>query len=124
MSSEEHASFHFSTRELPHSKRLPALREFFDQSIRLELDAEPGHAVEMEMHVAPGLRRAKMLSSLLRAYVANLPDRIADPRLGRLSATHVYDLIALAIGATDEGREIASQRGVRAARLEAIKADL
>ena len=212
-------SLHFSTSALPHSKRLPALRELFDQSIRLEIDAEPGHAVEMEMHVAPGLRRAKMLSSLtarvtrpaprladgedtvclmmktgghmaltqgrregvplvgdgvllvyrepavlqfvdttyisvrvpfsaiatlanveaaaarcvprdtealslLRTYVANLPERIADPQLGRLSATHVYDLIALAIGATGEGREIANQRGVRAARIEAIKADL
>ena len=62
--------------------------------------------------------------TLLRTYVANLPERIADPQLGRLSATHVYDLIALAIGATAEGREIANQRGVRAARLEAIKADL
>jgi AraC-like DNA-binding protein len=37
---------------------------------------------------------------------------------------HVYDLIALAIGATGEAHEIASQRGVRAARREAIKADL
>jgi len=215
-----YASLHFSTRDLPPSKRLPALRELFDKSVNLEIDAEPGHAVEMEMHLAPGLRRAKMLSSLtaratrpaqmladgedticlmmktgghmaltqrrqegvpqvgdgvllvyrepailqfvdttylsvrvpfgalatvasnvgaaaarciprdtealalLRAYVANLPERIADPRLGRLSATHVYDLIALAIGATDEGREIANQRGVRTARLEAIKADL
>jgi len=62
--------------------------------------------------------------SLLRTYVANLPDRIADPQLGRLSATHVHDLIALAIGATNEGRQIARQRGMRAARLEAIKADL
>nr|GAJ31494.1 transcriptional activator rhrA [Bradyrhizobium sp. DOA9] len=61
--------------------------------------------------------------SLLRNYVMNLPDRIKDPQLGRLSATHVYDLIALAIGATNDGREIAKQRGVRAARLEAIKAD-
>lgn len=56
--------------------------------------------------------------------MTNLPDRIADPQLGRLSAAHVYDLIALAIGATNDGREIAQQRGVRAARLEAIKADL
>jgi AraC-like DNA-binding protein len=214
------ASLHFSTRELPHAKRLPALRDLFDRAVQLEIDAEPGHAVEMTMHLAPGLRRAKMLSSLtasltrpaqmladgedticlmmktgghmalrqgrreavpqvgdgvllvyrepaslqfvdttylsvrvpfgalaplakgveaaaarciprdtealslLRAYVANLPERIADPQLGRLSATHVYDLIALAIGATDEGREIANQRGVRAARLETIKADL
>ncbi|MBN8989283.1 MAG: helix-turn-helix transcriptional regulator [Rhizobiales bacterium] len=216
----DRASLHFSTRDLPASKRLPALRELFDKSIRLEIDAEPGHAVEMTMHVAPGLRRAKMLSSLtarvtrpaqmladgedtvclmmktaghmaltqcrregvpqvgdgvllvyrepallqfvdatylsvrvpfnalstlannvgaaaarsipsdtealslLRNYVANLPERIADPELGRLSAAHIYDLIALAIGATDEGREIASRRGIRAARLETIKADL
>lgn len=61
---------------------------------------------------------------LLRNCVTNLPDRIADPQLGRFSTTHVYDLIALAIGATNDGREIAQQRGVRAARLEAIKADL
>jgi AraC-like DNA-binding protein len=213
------ASLHFSTRELPHSKRLPALRELFDQSIRMELDAEAGHAVDMQMHIAPGLRRAQMLSaltarvtrpakriadgedtvclmlktgghmaltqgrregvpqvgdavllvyrepallqfvdttylsvrvpfsalatlanvesaaarciardtealSLLRTYVANLPERFDDPQLCRLAATHVYDLMALAIGATDEGRQIANQRGVRAARLEAIKADL
>jgi AraC-like DNA-binding protein len=216
----DYSSVHFSTRELPHSKRLPALRDLFDRAVQLEIDAEPGHPVEMTMHMAPGLRRARMLSaltasltrpaqmladgedtvclimktgghmalrqgrreaapqvgdgvllvyrepaslqlvdttylsvrvpfdaiaplakcaeaaaarciprdtealSLLRAYVANLPERIADPQLGRLSATHVYDLIALAIGATNEGREIANQRGVRAARLEAIKADL
>jgi len=36
----------------------------------------------------------------------------------------VYDLMALAIGATDEGREMANKRSVRAARLESIKADL
>ena len=60
----------------------------------------------------------------MRSYLASLPESIADPELGRLSATHVYDLIALAVGATDEGREIANQRGVRAARIEAVKADL
>jgi AraC-like DNA-binding protein len=216
----DYASLHFSTRELGASKRFPALRELFDRSIQLAIEAEPGQAVEMEMFLTPGLRRARMLSSftarlsrpapmladgedticlmmktgghmalsqgqregvpqvgdgvllvyreparlhfqdgtyvsvrvpfsavsplvrnaaaaaarciprdiealsLLRGYIANLPERIADPQLGRLSATHVYDLIALAIGATDEGREIANQRGVRAARLEAIKADL
>lgn len=61
---------------------------------------------------------------LLRNYVASLPERLADPALGGLVASHVYDLMALAIGATGEGREIARGRGVRAARLEAIKADL
>lgn len=215
-----YVSLRFSTRELPPAKRLSALREHFGQAIQLDIDAEPGQAVEMTLHAAPGLRRAKMLSaltarlsrpapmladgedticlmvktggrlsltqhrqeavpqvgdgvlllyrepailqfvdttylavrvpfgalamlansveaaaarriprdiealSLLRAYLANLPAHIADPRLGQLSATHVYDLIALAIGATDEGRHLASQRGARAARLAAVKADL
>jgi len=214
------ASLHFSTRELPPPERLPALRDLFDQAVRLQIDAEPGHAVEMMMHVAPGLRRARMLSSLtarmtrpaqmladgedtvclmiktgghmaltqgrregipqvgggvllvyrepallhfvdatylsvrvpfsaiaplaknvaaaaahciprdtealslLRSYVASLPERIADPQLCRLSAMHVYDLVALAIGATDEGGGIANRRSVRVVRLEAIKGDL
>jgi AraC-like DNA-binding protein len=61
---------------------------------------------------------------LLRSYIVSLPERLADPLLGKLVATHVYDLMALAIGATREGRECAHERGVRAARLEAIKADL
>lgn len=216
----DYASLHFSTRRLPPPKRLPALRDLFDQAVRLQIDAEPGRAVEMEMHVAPGLRRAKMLSSftarltrpapmladgedticlmikgrghmavtqggregipqagdgvllvyrepaslqfvdatylsvrvpfsavaplarnvaaaaahriprdtealsLLRSYVAALPERIADPELGRLAAMHVYDLVALAIGATEDGLEIVRQRSVRVARLEAIKRDL
>lgn len=214
------ASLRFSTRDLPAARRLPALRELFDRSVQLEIYADSGQPVEMEIHVAPGLRRAKMLTSftaqmvrpasmladgedtvclmmktggrmaltqghqegvpeagdgvllvyreparlqflgatyvsvrvpfaaismlsanagaaagrriprdtealsLLRNYVANLPDRIANPQLGRLSATHVYDLIAIAIGATDDEREIGQQRGVRAARLEAIKGDV
>lgn len=217
---QDFASLRFSTRDLPDSKRLPALRELFDRSIQLEIDTEPNQAFEIEMHLAPGLRRAKVLSSftarmtrpasmladgedtvcllmktsghmaltqgrqqgvaetgdgvllvyrepallqfadatyvsvrvpfaaistlspnaaesagrripcdtealsLLRNYVTNLPQRIADPQLERLSAAHVYDLIALAIGATNAGREIAQQRSVRAARLEAIKADV
>jgi AraC-like DNA-binding protein len=213
------ASLHLSTRELPASKRLPALQELFDQSIRMQLEAEPGVAVEMQMAIAPGMRRAKLVTALtarvarpaqrladgedavclmvktgghialaqgrresvpqvddgvllvyrqpallqfvaatylsvrvpfgavaalapveraaalciprrtgalalLRAYVASLPERFDDPQLCRLAAMHVYDLVALAIGATDEGRELASRRGVRAARLAAIKSCL
>ena len=210
---------HFSTHQLPSAARLPALRELFERAVQLEIDAEPGHAVEMTMALVPGVRRARMLSSLtarmtrpapmladgedtvclmmktgghlaltqgrreavpqvgdgvllvyrepaslqfvdasylsvrvpfsalalarnvsaaaarcisrdtqalslLRSYVANMPDSLADPQLVRLYVTHVYDLISLAIGATEEGRQIANQRGVRAARREAIKADL
>lgn len=213
-------SVHFSTGSLHPSKRLSALREHFAQTIRLDIDAVPGQAVEMTMDTAPGLRRTRMLSalsarlsrrshmladgvdavclmiktgghlalsqcrrearphvgdgvlllyrepalmhfvdttyvavrvpckalssvagnlestaarripgdsealSLLRIYLANLPAHIADPSLRQLSAAHIYDLITLAIGATEEGRHLAVRRGVRAARLAAIKSDL
>lgn len=219
MNEKAYTSLRFSTRELPTPKRLPALQQLFDQAIKLKLDAAPGQVVEMDMLVAPGLRRARMLSGLtariarpapmladgedtvclmikaggrmrlaqrkresipevgdgvllvyrepalldfddatyvsirvpfraiaplahieeaaaccipretealrlLQTYVAHLPERIADADLARLAAGHVYDLLALAIGATRDGRDLAQHRSVRAARLEAIKADV
>lgn len=88
----------------------------------------PLHALAMLVDVeAAGGRRIPRDTAalvLLRRYVASLPDRLADPVLGNVVVNHVYDLMALAIGAAGEGREIARSRGVRAARLEAIKADL
>jgi AraC-like DNA-binding protein len=217
--SPQGSTIRFSTQQLPPAKRLSALRDLFDRSVQLEIDAAPGHAVEMTMALLPGIRRARMLSpltahitrpepmladgedtvclmiktgghmgltqgrreavpqvgdgvllvyrepaslqlveasylsvrvpfsalalarnvggaaaccipgntealSLLKAYVANMPESIADPQLVQLYASHVYDLISVAIGATEEGRQIANQRGVRAARREAIKAEL
>lgn len=79
---------------------------------------------DVEAAAARCIPRETAALKLLRHYVASLPDRLADPEMGRLVATHVYDLMALAIGASGEGREIARGRGVRAARLEAIKAEL
>jgi AraC-like DNA-binding protein len=56
--------------------------------------------------------------------------RIVGDELGRSSASlqqaagdHVHDLVALALGATRDAAEIARGRGVRVARLHAIKAD-
>jgi AraC-like DNA-binding protein len=46
------------------------------------------------------------------------------PALKRLTVTYVHDLFALALGATREATEIANGRGVRAARLQAIKRDI
>jgi AraC-like DNA-binding protein len=42
----------------------------------------------------------------------------------RLIAAHVHDLVALTLGATREAARAALGRGVRAARLQAIKADI
>jgi AraC-like DNA-binding protein len=44
--------------------------------------------------------------------------------LARVVVAHIYDLAALAMGATREVVEIAKGRGVRAARLREIKADI
>jgi AraC-like DNA-binding protein len=51
-----------------------------------------------------------------------LTQRAADLR--GLAVHHVHDLVALAIGATRDAAEIAAGRGLRAARLRAIKADI
>jgi AraC-like DNA-binding protein len=80
--------------------------------------------VDVESAAGRRIRGDTAPLQLLRRYVASLPERLTDPALGGLVATHVHDLMALAIGATGEGREIARGRGVRAARLAAIEADL
>jgi len=50
--------------------------------------------------------------------------RLTSPELRALFATHVHDLIALAVGATRDTGEAARGRGLRAARLSAIKSDV
>jgi hypothetical protein len=63
---------------------------------------------------------------LLLNYVGMLEDdeALATPELRRLVVTQIYDLAALAMGATRDAAAIAEGRGVRAARLRAIKADI
>jgi AraC-like DNA-binding protein len=59
-------------------------------------------------------------------YVDVLDDEhvVGTPELQRAATTHIHDLFALAIGATRDAAEIARGRGLRAARLRAIKADI
>lgn len=64
----------------------------------------------------------KICASYLVAIAA--PDDSASPELTYTVATHVHDLVALSIGATGDAAEIASERGLRAARFSAIKADI
>lgn len=70
------------------------------------------------------IRRDTVALALLESYLRSLPKSIADPQLRGLVTTHVYDLMALAIGASREGAEIAMHRSLKAARLQAIKATL
>ncbi len=63
---------------------------------------------------------------LLKLYLAPWREtfNIADPAVCRLAVTHVTDLVALALGATRDAAVVASGRGMRAARLKAVKADI
>ena len=49
---------------------------------------------------------------------------LSDPHVIERSVTYVYDLMALALGATPEAAAIANTRGIRAARLNAVKSDI
>jgi AraC-like DNA-binding protein len=63
---------------------------------------------------------------LLTRYVGLFddPQQLTTPQLRRLAVNHVYDLVALAAGATRDAVEAAKDGGVRAARLHAIKSDI
>jgi AraC-like DNA-binding protein len=63
---------------------------------------------------------------LLKSYVAVLGDdsRLSSAVLRQAVVTHVHDLMALALGAARDSAQIANDRGLRAARLHAIKTDV
>jgi AraC-like DNA-binding protein len=63
---------------------------------------------------------------LLVSYVQLLPKELrgATSELGHSIATHIQDLFVLALGATRDAAKLAHGRGLRAARLQAIKADI
>ncbi len=60
---------------------------------------------------------------LLRCYVRSVLDdhALADPHLRHLAVTHIYDLLALVLDARGDARHQAGNRGLKAARLHAIK---
>jgi AraC-like DNA-binding protein len=59
---------------------------------------------------------------LMNSYadILNAPQASDHAALRDLAATHLYDLAALSVGATSEMLQVASGRGLRAARLAAI----
>jgi AraC-like DNA-binding protein len=68
-------------------------------------------------HRAPALQ-------LMTDYVQALQRETMSQPLEVLAATHVHDLVAMAIGPTRDAAHIATQRGMAAARLQAIQADI
>jgi AraC-like DNA-binding protein len=95
-------------------------------SIRLPRKAMAALIVDRDIHAPKFIRRDSEALHLLLQYAKTLRKRAAlsSPELQRLVTAHVYDLAALAIGATRDAAEIADGRGLRAARLRAVKADI
>ncbi len=85
-----------------------------------------GVVSDLDAALARPIRGDNEALRLLMGYLRLLedPQAITNADLGRLVATHVHDLVAMAIGASRDAAEIARGRGVRAARLAAIKADI
>lgn len=59
---------------------------------------------------------------LLDTYIGVLRDAMPrSPEVRQAAALHICDLVALALGASRDSKELAAARGVRAARLAAVK---
>ncbi|WP_143278229.1 AraC family transcriptional regulator [Bradyrhizobium sp. UFLA03-84] len=80
----------------------------------------------IDSSVMQPIARSTEALKLLVSYVGALQEdyALATPQLRHHVASHVHDLIAVALGATRDAAALADGRGVRAARLRAIKADI
>jgi AraC-like DNA-binding protein len=82
-----------------------------------------GHIEDTPLRlVPPGSEALTLLVTYARAIADALP--LSTPELQRLAVIHMHDLIAATIGATRDGRAIAEGRGIAAARLRSIMADI
>jgi AraC-like DNA-binding protein len=122
--------------ELDPGDAVPILGEAVPMTVRLPSGRTVGLALNRGRLAAmvPGFEDAAMQPiprgcaplRLLNSYVASLEGEqtLAMPELRHLVVSHVYDLVALSIGASRDVAAEAAGRGVRAARLRAIKLDI
>jgi AraC-like DNA-binding protein len=82
----------------------------------------PGLEDALMRPIPRGAEALRLLTSYGRAFESQ--QSLATPELRHLVVNHVYDLAALALGATRDAAAIANGRGVRAARLHAIKTEI
>jgi AraC-like DNA-binding protein len=76
--------------------------------------------------VARPIRRGTGALNLLTHYIRALIDdpALAAPQMQRFFVTQLSDLVAVTLGATRDVAALAERRGMRAARLHAIKRDI
>jgi AraC-like DNA-binding protein len=78
-----------------------------------------GKAMQVIPSHCEALRLVTNYAGILRQGCASM-----TPELRHVVSIHIHDLVAMALGATRDGVAIAESRGLRAARLRAIKADI
>jgi AraC-like DNA-binding protein len=115
----------FATRDVTgFTLTRPALGRFI--GIRVPRDAIAlllGRLDETPISLVPHRTEAlDLLVTYASAIAEALP--LATPELQRLAVSHVHDLIVATIRATRDGKAIAEGRGIAAARLQAIMADI
>jgi AraC-like DNA-binding protein len=95
-------------------------------SFRIPRDALAPMVGDPEAGLCRPIPRDTAALRLLASYAETLryAPALATPELRHLVTTYICDLAALAIGATRDAAEIARGRGVRAARLAAVKTDI
>jgi AraC-like DNA-binding protein len=69
--------------------------------------------------IAPDAHALRMLEGYVKALCKG--GGLSSPQLRQVAVPHVYDLVALTLGATREVGQLARTRGVQAARLELAK---
>jgi AraC-like DNA-binding protein len=81
---------------------------------------------DMTAKLSRRIPREEPALGLLRQYLRILQDTesLAKPELQGVTVRHVHDLLAATLGATRDAAKLAEDRGVRAARLRAIKEDV
>lgn len=96
-------------------------------SLRLPRAALASNVIALDDAYCRRIPRDTPALALLKRYLALLDDEAAaltDLSLQHSAVTHVYDLLAKTLGATRDAAMLADGRGVRAARLKAIKDDI
>jgi AraC-like DNA-binding protein len=106
--------------------RLALLSHVHLTSLRFERSKLQLLVSDIDAAIARVVPASNTALKLLCGYASILSeqDALATAELQMAITTHVYDLAALVIGATLDAAEIAIGRGVRAARLHAIKKDI
>jgi AraC-like DNA-binding protein len=95
-------------------------------NVRIPVSALTPMVADLDAAMVRSASAGTEYGSMLLRYIEILRDKevLENPALQRVVAVHVQDLVALALGATRDAAVMARGRGVRAARLRAVQADI